>query len=60
MMSDLLTAMPPGFVMMLLALPIIWVPHHARQLVMLAAIAMSTSSITVLLNAMRVARKAKP
>ena len=38
MMSDLLTAMPPGFVMMLLALPIIWVPHHARQLVMLAAI----------------------
>ena len=46
MMSDLLTAMPPGLVMMLLALPIIWVPHHARQLVMLAAIAMSAFSLT--------------
>ncbi|MEC7486492.1 MAG: Na(+)/H(+) antiporter subunit D [Pseudomonadota bacterium] len=45
-MSDLLTAMPPGFLMMLLALPIIWVPHHARQLVMLAAIAMSAFSLT--------------
>ena len=47
MMSDLLTAMPPGFLMMLLALPIIWVPHHARQFVMLAAIAMSAYSLTV-------------
>ena len=46
MISDLLIAMPPGFVMMLLALPIIWVPHHARQLVMLAAIAMSAFSLT--------------
>ncbi|MEC7494643.1 MAG: Na(+)/H(+) antiporter subunit D, partial [Pseudomonadota bacterium] len=46
MMSDLLTAMPPGFLMMLLALPIIWVPHHARQLVILAAIAMSAFSLT--------------
>ncbi|MEC7439086.1 MAG: Na(+)/H(+) antiporter subunit D [Pseudomonadota bacterium] len=45
-MSDLLTAMPPGFLMMLLALPIIWVPHHARQLVILAAIAMSAFSLT--------------
>jgi hypothetical protein len=38
MMSDILTSLPPGFVMMLAALPVIWVPHHVRQIFMLAPI----------------------
>ena len=41
MMSDILTSMPPGFVMMLAALPVIFVPHHLRQIFMLAVIGMS-------------------
>ncbi|MEL0133144.1 MAG: Na(+)/H(+) antiporter subunit D [Rhodobiaceae bacterium] len=46
MMSDVLTSMPPGFVMMLAALPVIFVPHHLRQLFMLAVIGMSAWSLT--------------
>ena len=39
MMSDLLTSLPPGALMMLAAVPLVLVPHHARQVVMLLAIA---------------------
>ena len=38
MLSDLLISMPPGFMMMLAALPIMALPHHARQAAMLVAI----------------------
>jgi len=46
MMSDILTSMPPGFIMMLAALPVIFVPHHLRQIFMLAVIGMSAYSLT--------------
>ena len=46
MLSDLLTSMPPGFIMMLAALPIMALPHHARQVAMLAAIGASAFSLT--------------
>ena len=46
MMSDLLTALPPGALMMLAAVPLVLVPHHARQVVMLLAIAGSAFSLT--------------
>lgn len=46
MMSDILTSLPPGFVMMLAALPVIWVPHHVRQIFMLAVIGLSAYSLT--------------
>ena len=47
MMSDILTSLPPGFVMMLAALPVIWVPHHIRQMFMLLVIGLSAYSLTV-------------
>ncbi len=46
MMSDLLTSLPPGALMMLAAVPLVLVPHHARQVVMLLAIAGSAFSLT--------------
>ena len=46
MMSELLTALPPGIVMMVVAAGLVLVPHHARQLVMLLAIAGSAFSLT--------------
>ena len=45
MLSDLLSSMPPGF-MMLAALPIMALPHHARQVAMLVAIGASAFSLT--------------
>ncbi len=46
MLSDLLISMPPGFMMMLAALPIMALPHHARQVAMLVAIGASAFSLT--------------
>jgi multicomponent Na+:H+ antiporter subunit D len=46
MMSDLLTSLPPGALMMLATIPLVLVPHHARQIVMLLAIAGSAFSLT--------------
>jgi hypothetical protein len=46
MMNDLLTSLPPGALMMLAAIPLVLVPHHARQVVMLLAIAGSAFSLT--------------
>ena len=46
MLSDLLSSMPPGFMMMLAALPIMALPHHARQVAMLVAIGASAFSLT--------------
>ena len=46
MMSDLLTMLPPGALMMIVAAGLVLVPHHARQLVMLLAIAGSAFSLT--------------
>ena len=44
MMSDFLTMLPPGALMMIVAAGLVLVPHHARQLVMLLAIAGSAFS----------------
>lgn len=46
MMSDLLTSMPPGALMMIVAAGLVVVPHHARQFVMLLAIAGSAFGLT--------------
>lgn len=46
MMSDLLTMLPPGALMMIAAAGLVLVPHHARQVVMLLAIAGSAFSLT--------------
>ncbi|MEC7237085.1 MAG: Na(+)/H(+) antiporter subunit D, partial [Pseudomonadota bacterium] len=46
MMSDLLTSLPPGALMMIVAAGLVFVPHHARQMVMLLAIAGSAFSLT--------------
>ena len=45
-MNDLLTSLPPGALMMLAAIPLVLVPHHARQVVMLLAIVGSAFSLT--------------
>ena len=46
MMSDFLTMLPPGALMMIVAAGLVLVPHHARQVVMLLAIAGSAFSLT--------------
>ena len=46
MMSDFLTMLPPGALMMIVATGLVLVPHHARQVVMLLAIAGSAFSLT--------------
>ena len=46
MMSDFLTMLPPGALMMIVAAGLVLVPHHARQVVMLMAIAGSAFSLT--------------
>ena len=46
MMSDFLTMLPPGALMMIVAVMLVLVPHHARQVVMLLAIAGSAFSLT--------------
>ena len=46
MMSDFLTMLPPGALMMIVAAGLGLVPHHARQVVMLLAIAGSAFSLT--------------
>ena len=46
MMSDLLTMLPPGALMMIVAAGLVLVPHHARQVVMLLAIVGSAFSLT--------------
>ena len=46
MMSDFLTMLPPGALMMIVAAGLMLVPHHARQVVMLLAIAGSAFSLT--------------
>ena len=46
MMSDFLTILPPGALMMIVAAGLVLVPHHARQVVMLLAIAGSAFSLT--------------
>jgi len=46
MMSDLLTSLPPGALMMIVAAGLVFVPHHARQIVMLMAVAGSAFSLT--------------
>ena len=46
MMSDFLTMLPPGALMMIVAAGLVLVPHHARQVVMLLAIAGSSFSLT--------------
>ena len=45
MMSDFLTMLPPGALMMIVAAGLVLVPHHARQVVMLLAIAGSAFSL---------------
>ena len=45
-MSDFLTMLPPGALMMIVAAGLVLVPHHARQVVMLLAIAGSAFSLT--------------
>ena len=45
-MSDFLTMLPPGALMMIVATGLVLVPHHARQVVMLLAIAGSAFSLT--------------
>ena len=46
MMSDFLTMLPPGALMVIVAAGLVLVPHHARQVVMLMAIAGSAFSLT--------------
>ena len=46
MMSDFLTMLPPGALMIIVAAVLVLVPHHARQVVMLLAIAGSAFSLT--------------
>ena len=46
MISDFLTMLPPGALMMIVAAGLVLVPHHARQVVMLLAIAGSAFSLT--------------
>ena len=46
MMSDLLTMLPPGVLMVIVAAGLGLVPHHARQVVMFLAIAGSAFSLT--------------
>ncbi|MBU74536.1 MAG: Na(+)/H(+) antiporter subunit D [Rhodospirillaceae bacterium] len=46
MMSDFLTMLPPGALMMIVAAGLVLVPHHVRQVVMLLAIAGSAFSLT--------------
>ncbi|MEC8661462.1 MAG: Na(+)/H(+) antiporter subunit D [Pseudomonadota bacterium] len=46
MMSDFLTMLPPGVLMVIVAAGLVLVPHHARQVVMLLAIAGSAFSLT--------------
>ena len=46
MMSDFLTMLPPGALMAIAAAGLVLVPHHARQVVMLMAIAGSAFSLT--------------
>ena len=46
MMGDFLTMLPPGALMMIVAAGLVLVPHHARQVVMLLAIAGSAFSLT--------------
>ena len=46
MMSDFLTMLPPGALMMIVAAVLVLVPHHARQVVMLLGIAGSAFSLT--------------
>ena len=46
MMSDFLTLLPPGALMIIVAAGLVLVPHHARQVVMLMAIAGSAFSLT--------------
>jgi len=42
-----LDALPPGLVMIVAAIALPWIPHVARQIWMLAAIALSASSLIV-------------
>ena len=46
MMSDFLTMLPPGALMMIVAAGLVLVPHHARQVVILLATAGSAFSLT--------------
>ena len=46
-MADLFTNIPPGLIMVLLAMPIAFVPHHYRQFCLLSVIAISAFSMTV-------------
>ena len=46
MISDLLISLPPGALMMIVSAGLVFVPHHARQVVMLFAIAGSAFSLT--------------
>ena len=45
-MADLFTNIPPGLIMVLLAMPIAFVPHHYRQFCLLSVIAISAFSMT--------------
>ena len=45
-MTELFSHIPPGLIMVLLATPIAFVPHHYRQLCLLFVIAMSAFSMT--------------
>jgi len=46
-MADLFTNIPPGLIMVLLAMPIAFAPHHYRQFCLLSVIAISAFSMTV-------------
>lgn len=45
-MADLFTNIPPGLIMVVLAMPIAFVPHHYRQFCLLSVIAISAFSMT--------------
>jgi len=45
-MADLFTSIPPGLIMVLLAMPIAFVPHHYRQFCLLSVITISAFSMT--------------
>ena len=45
-MAELFTNIPPGLIMVLLAMPIAFVPHHYRQFCLLLVIAISAFSMT--------------